>query len=90
MVKGEEPFDATKVQAALAKEPDEFVVELGMRYGEPSIESALRKLQQADVSRVLVLPLYPQYSSASTGSSLEEVFRVATTLWNVPPLRIDR
>ena len=59
-----------------------------MRYGEPSIESALRKLQQADVSRVLVLPLYPQYSSASTGSSLEEVFRVASLLWNVPPLRI--
>jgi protoporphyrin/coproporphyrin ferrochelatase len=77
---------AAKVRATLSSE--DFVVELGMRYGEPSIESSLRKLQQADVSRVLVLPLYPQYSSASTGSSLEEVFRVASMLWNVPPLRI--
>jgi ferrochelatase len=66
----------------------DFVVELGMRYGEPSLESALRKLEKADVTRILVLPLYPQYSSASTGSSLEEVFRIASMLWNVPPLRI--
>lgn len=60
----------------------EFEVALGMRYGEPSIEGALRRLWSSGVTRVVVLPLYPQYSSASTGSSIEEVLRVAAAEWN--------
>ena len=52
-------------------------VELGMRYGEPSIPSALRRLLDARVQHLVVFPLYPQYSSAANGSSLEVVFREA-------------
>ncbi len=44
---------------------------LGMRYGNPSIASALAELQAANVQKLLVLPLYPQYSSASTGSTFD-------------------
>ena len=70
-----------RVRAALG-----LPVELGMRYGKPSIASALRKLVDARVDRLAVAPLYPQYSSAATGSSLEEVFRQAGKLDVVPAL----
>ena len=59
-------------------------VELGMRYGNPSIAAALGRLGPVD--RLVVLPLYPQYASASTGSSLEEVFRVLSQSAVVPPV----
>jgi ferrochelatase len=70
-----------RVRAAL-----QIPVELGMRYGNPSIASALRKLVAARVDSIAVAPLYPQYSSAATGSSLEEVFRQAGKLDVVPNL----
>jgi ferrochelatase len=70
-----------RVRAAL-----QIPVELGMRYGNPSVASALRKLVAARVDSIAVAPLYPQYSSAATGSSLEEVFRQAGKLDVVPNL----
>ncbi|MCP5153674.1 MAG: ferrochelatase [Ectothiorhodospiraceae bacterium] len=68
--------------------PDAAVrVELGMRYGNPSIPDALERLRQAGVGRLLVLPLYPQYSGSTTGSVFDAV---ATTVgrWRwLPELR---
>jgi len=52
-------------------------VELAMRYGEPSLETALQRLRDDGVGKTLVLPLYPQYAGASTGSVLD-VARAAT------------
>jgi len=46
---------------------------LGMRYGNPSIPSALAELKQAGISRLLVLPLYPQYAAATTASTFRAV-----------------
>jgi ferrochelatase len=62
-------------------------VELGMRYGNPSIARALARLREHRVDRVIALPLYPQYASATTGSTLEKIFREASRLVNVPDLR---
>src|SRR4051812_48441185 len=62
------------------------VVELGMRYGSPSIASALAQLMAAQPSKIVVLPLFPQYSSAATGSAVERVYEVAGKAWNVPPV----
>lgn len=45
-----------------------IIVELGMSYGNPSMESALEKLTQQQVDKIIVLPLYPQYSSTTTAS----------------------
>lgn len=53
---------------------DTFKVVLGMRYGQPSIESAVTDLLKEGVDRILVMPLYPQYASATTGSAFEQVF----------------
>jgi ferrochelatase len=64
-----------------------FVVELAMRYGEPSISGAIERLQTAGVGRISVLPLFPQYSSAATGSALSRVFEVLGDEQNVPAVR---
>ncbi|MCE9572913.1 MAG: ferrochelatase [Deltaproteobacteria bacterium] len=66
----------------------DWKVELGMRYGNPSIEHGLDALVAAKVDRLVVLPLFPQYASSSTGSALEEIMRVASAPWNVPPIDI--
>jgi len=63
-------------------------VEVAMRYGRPSIPDGLRRLRDAGIDRVVVFPLYTQYSSAATGSTLEKVFAEASKLWNVPYLQI--
>jgi ferrochelatase len=67
---------------------DRYAVELAMRYGSPSIASAWSELIASDVAKIIVVPLFPQYASASTGSALERVFEIAKTSWNVPPLDI--
>ena len=55
---------------------EEYFVELGMRYQNPSIESALESLKKKDVPEIIAIPLYPQYATSSTKSSIEEVNRI--------------
>lgn len=55
---------------------DEYVVALGMRYGEPCIDQALQKLYAEGVAQIVVLPLFPQYASAVNGSAVEETFKL--------------
>jgi protoporphyrin/coproporphyrin ferrochelatase len=54
-----------------------YRVVLGMTYGAPSIADALAQLESADIDRVLVFPMYPQYSSTTTASVYDAVFRAA-------------
>ena len=56
-----------------AERPGFFRVELGMTYGEPSVEAAIDKLQRQGARRLLVLPLYPQYSGTTTASVFDTV-----------------
>ena len=63
-------------------------VVLGMRYGEPSLRQAMKDLAHCD--SITVLPLYPQYASSSSGSSLEEVLAYFSKQTVVPSLRIIR
>jgi ferrochelatase len=66
---------------------DQVVVELAMSYGQPSIASVLERFRQRNVQRLVVLPLYPQYSSTTTGSTFEFVTReLARWRW-MPELR---
>jgi len=60
-----------------------FTVELGMRYGTPSIASALERLDAAKVSRIIVAPLYPQYSASATATALAKVFEDAAARWDI-------
>ena len=60
---------------------------LAMTYGEPSIRGTVVELTRTGVRRVLVLPLFPQYSATSTGAALDAVNRVMQTLRWPPELR---
>jgi ferrochelatase len=68
--------------AGLAGYPIKVV--LGMRYGKPSIRQALETLHAGRTTRLLVLPLYPQYSTTTTASTLDEVTAVMKT-WQWSP-----
>tara|TARA_R110002096_G_scaffold25388_6_gene79444 strand:- start:458 stop:1567 length:1110 start_codon:yes stop_codon:yes gene_type:complete len=66
----------------------EFVeVDFAMRYGSPSIESALLKMQDKNVTQLLVLPLYPQYSGTTTASTFDAVAKTFSRLRWMPELR---
>ncbi len=62
-------------------------VALAMRYGNPSVESALAELRAANVRRLVVLPLYPQYSGSTVASVFDEVTRQLTHVRWIPELR---
>jgi ferrochelatase len=59
-----------------------------MRYGNPSIAAAFDRLRAAAVDRIVVLPLFPQYASSSTGTGVARVMELASADWNVPWLDV--
>jgi ferrochelatase len=63
---------------------DDFVCVLGMRYQNPSIASALKKLNEQQVKKIIVIPLFPQYASATTGSVIDKVMEIVKD-WQVIP-----
>jgi protoporphyrin/coproporphyrin ferrochelatase len=63
---------------------DSYKVVLGMRYQNPSIESAAKELEGQGYNKIIVIPLFPQYASASTGSAVEEALRVLGK-WEITP-----
>lgn len=65
---------------------DTASIKLAMRYGNPSIASALREFQTEGVRKIIVLPLYPQYASPTTGSTFDAVTRELQTWRWVPEL----
>lgn len=80
-------FHGLDLKAALQQVlGDEYVVAFGMRYQKPSIETALTELRDAAVDRIVVLPLFPQYASASTGSVQEKVMDIVKDWWIVPSI----
>jgi ferrochelatase len=67
---------------------DHAQIELGMRYGAPSIADAMARLTDGGCDRILVLPLYPQYAASATASALDEVFDAVSKMRRVPALRV--
>jgi ferrochelatase len=64
------------------------LVEWSMRYGQPSVLDAMMRLKAQGCSRVLAVPLYPQYAASSTGSAMDAVASAIQQLRNPPELRI--
>lgn len=64
-----------------------FEVGLAMRYGQPSVASAMQRMLANGVTRLLVLPLYPQYSATTTASTFDAVARVLERERRIPELR---
>ena len=68
---------------------DHVVVDWAMRYGNPSIRSRINALTAQGCDRLLVVPLYPQYSAATSATVCDEVFRVLNDMRAQPTLRVS-
>lgn len=75
------------LQAKLDKISTSSFVEVGMRYGNPSIEHALESLRAKQIERLIVLPLYPQYSTSTTLSTFDKVTDVLKTWKKIPEIQ---
>lgn len=71
-----------------AKIGNKYIVELAMRYQQPSIKETLNRLRELRPSKIHIIPLYPQYASSSTGSTLEEVMAQIKGWEVIPSLNI--
>src|SRR5438270_8511747 len=76
-----------KLAAAIA-DHDHVVVDWAMRYGNPSIRSRIDALVAQGCDRLLVVPLYPQYSAATSATVCDEVFRILAAMRAQPTLRV--
>jgi ferrochelatase len=76
---------ANKVQQKLG---NDYVVRLAMRYQNPSMESVFKELKGLDLDHIIVIPLFPQYASATSGSVLEEFMRLASLDQTMPEFKL--
>ena len=81
-------LQAKALGETLANQGHVVLVDLAMRYGKPSTKAVLESLKAQGMERLLLLPLYPQYSATTTASSFDEVFRVLGTWRDQPELRL--
>lgn len=79
----------SKAQVAAVQEAlgDEATVHLAMRYGEPALEKVVKEISATGTNRILLVPLYPQYSATSAGTVHDELARVIRTMRNIPEIR---
>jgi len=68
---------------------DHVEVDWAMRYGNPSIRAGIESLMARGCERILLVPLYPQYSAATSATVCDEVFRVLASLRAQPTLRVS-
>ena len=67
---------------------DSVIVDYAMRYGNPSINSKIKKLQEEGCENLVILPLYPQYAAATTATVCDEVYRSLMKMRWQPSLQI--
>ena len=79
---------AEKLASTLEPLGPHVIVDWAMRYANPSIASRLEALIKRGCDRILVMPLYPQYSAATTATVCDELYRYVMKLRNQPALRI--
>lgn len=81
-----------KLQARLQQQSGDAAVQLvsAYTYGEPSIASRVAQLQAQGVERILILPLYPQYSATTTGSIYDQYAKIIASSRNIPDIRIQK
>lgn len=81
---------AQKLHGFLGAAGHQVEVSYAMRYGQPSIPETLSRLKAEGCTRILLLPLYPQYSSSTTATAFDAAFDWAGSLRNQPELRTVR
>jgi protoporphyrin/coproporphyrin ferrochelatase len=79
---------AEKLAAELALFSDKFVVDFAMRYGNPATGPAIDKLLAQGCDRIVLLPMYPQYSVATTATAADQAFRHLMKMEWQPAVRV--
>lgn len=67
---------------------DEHIVELGMRYRNPSIEKAIDTLLQQQLNKLIIFPLFPQFASSSSGSAIEKALSILNSKEVIPSVEV--
>lgn len=67
---------------------ENVTIELAMRYQNPSMDSVLERMQKANYDQIIILPLFPQYASASSGSAIEKAMNIIRKWWVIPEIKI--
>ncbi|NDF60012.1 MAG: ferrochelatase [Crocinitomicaceae bacterium] len=65
-----------------------ITVEMAMRYQNPSMEVVLDNMHKANYDQIIIIPLFPQYASASTGSAVEKAMNIIRKWWVIPEIKI--
>ena len=81
---------AIKLRGFLGEHGIDVEVEYAMRYGNPSVTSALSALKRRHCDRILVIPMYPQYAASSSASALDAVWEALQHTRNMPDIRTVR
>ena len=69
-------------------EDENITVELAMRYKNPSLSSVLNRMKKTGYDKIIILPLFPQYASASSGSAIEYAISRISKWWVIPELSV--
>lgn len=74
-----------KCKSALSKKlGNNYVVEIGMGYGTPSLKDGIDSLIKQNIDHLIIIPLFPQYASSTTGSVIENSAKYLNTKWHIP------
>lgn len=74
-----------KLQSALG---NNFDVELAMRYQNPNLDEVCARMEKKGYEKIIIVPLFPQYASASTGSAVEKTIKLISKWWVIPEIKI--
>ena len=66
----------------------EYYIELGMRYGKPALSDALNRIKQQQPERIILVPLYPQYASSTTASSIQKAMNIISKWKQIPEVKM--
>jgi ferrochelatase len=66
----------------------DVTIEMAMRYQNPSMDSVLERMRLANYDQIIILPLFPQYASASSGSAIEKAMDIIRKWWVIPEVKI--
>jgi ferrochelatase len=80
-------FNTKKLSEKLKLKLPKYDVDYAMRYQNPSIEDVLKKMLLKNPDEIIILPLFPHYAAATTGSVYEEVSRIISKQWVVPKVK---
>ena len=69
-------------------EGNDVTIEMAMRYQNPSMDVVLERMRLANYDQIIIIPLFPQYASASSGSAIEKAMNIIRKWWVIPEVKI--